>query len=155
MADVLAFRGEVAADGASFRVANRAAFVAYLRTLAGRDVEVAVRPPRRKRTNDQLRWWFGVAMKRWSERTGYTKLQAHYLALSLCFGVVVDPASGREVPVVPMSKALTAAQFSELMEWFVHYALTSYGLYVPLPNEPDCPDLESLPGLSEDEAEAA
>jgi hypothetical protein len=155
--DVLAFPGEVLPDGSGFRVkpASRPLFLAYLATMAGAVVEVVIRPPRRKRTHDQLRYWFGVPMKRFSEHTGYTKLQAHYLCLALCFGVIYDPASGREVPVVPMSKGLSAAQFAELIEWFVHYAATTYGLAIPLPNEPECPDLDSLPGMTEDEARAA
>lgn len=149
------FAGDVRADGAGVTVRNRPLFRAYLLTLAGQAVEVVVRTPRRKRTHDQLRYWFGVCMKRFSERTGYTKLQGHYLCLALCFGVVYDPVSGREVPVVPMSRGLSTAQFSELIEWFVHYAATTYDLRVPLPNEPDCPDLDSLPGMTEDETRAA
>lgn len=123
---------------------------AYLITLAGEDVEVVIRKPRRKRSNRQLRYWFGCPMKLLSAKTGYTKMQMHYLCLAICFGVVVDPVSGREVPVVPASKSLSAAQFSELIEWCPPWALETFKVHVPLPNEVD---VESLPG--DDESEAA
>ena len=71
------------------------------------------------------------------------------------FAAVVARLAGVRVPIVPMSRALSTAQFSELMEWGVHYAATVYNLYLPLPGDPECPDLDSLPGVTEDEARAA
>lgn len=122
----------------------------HLIMLAGQDIEVIYRKPRRQRSTDQLRYWFGVPMRLLSKKTGYTKLQMHYLCLAICFGVVVDPKTGREIPVVPASKALSTKQFSELIEWCPPWAWDEWQMSIPLPNDVD---LDSLPG--DDESEAA
>ena len=109
----------------------------------GATIEVVVRRPKSQRSTDQLRYWFGVPMRLLSEATGYTKLQCHYLCLSLCFGFVVDPVTGREVPTVPLSRGLSTKQFAELIEWVPAWALEVHKLSIPLPNEVD---LQSLPG---------
>jgi hypothetical protein len=109
----------------------------------GEEITLRVGPPKRFRTYDQLRYWFGHPMKLLSEHTGYTKMQMHYLCLAICFGVVLDPVTGREVPVVPMSKQLTTAQFSELIEWVGPWARETYGVSIGLPGDID---IESLPG---------
>lgn len=101
---------------------------------------------RDKRSYQQLRYWFGVPMKALSEVTGYTKMQCHTLCLALCFGVSIDPYTGRDIPVVPFSRGLTKRQFSELMEWFPPWAWEMHKISVPLPNEVD---LSSLPGYEE------
>lgn len=113
--------------------------------------ELIVRKIRRQRSYDQLRYWFGVPMKRLSEKTGYTKMQMHYLCLACCFGVVADAVTGHEVPVVPASKHLTTAQFSELIEWVGPWAWETYELEIPLP---DTVDVSSLPGADDEPEEA-
>lgn len=118
-------------------------FDRWLRTLAGKRVDLIVREPRPQRSYRQLKYWFGVPMKLLSEVTGYTKMQMHYLCIAICFGVVVDPASGREVPVVAASRALTTKQFAELVEWCPAWSLETHGLEIPLPNDVD---IDSLPG---------
>lgn len=124
----------------------------YLSTLAGKSVDVVVKVHRQKRTYDQLKYWFGVPMKRLSDHTGYTKMQMHYLCLAICFGVTVDELTGREVPIVPASRHLTAQQMGELIEWCPPWAFETYnGIEIPLPERVD---LDSLPGVPDD-AEAA
>lgn len=116
----------------------------------GEELEIVIREKKRTRSYDQLRYWFGVPMKILSEHTGYTKMQMHYLCLAMCFGVVLDETTGREVPVVPASRHLTVKQFSELIEWCPPWAFETYdGLSIPLPNDID---LSSLPGVDDSEA---
>jgi hypothetical protein len=78
-----------------------------------------------------------------SEHTGYTKMQMHYLCLAICYGVVRDPVTGREVPVVPSTRDLTAKHFSELIEWVGPWARETYNVSIGLPGDID---IESLPG---------
>lgn len=116
----------------------------HVRSLAGEYVELVLRKQRTQRSYDQLRYWFGVPMALLSDHTGYTKMQMHYLCLAICFGVVADAQTGREIPVVPASRHLTVAQFSTLIEWCPSWAMETYQVSVPLPNEVD---VSSLPGV--------
>lgn len=102
---------------------------------------------KRQRSTDQLRYWFGVPMKLLSEQTGYTKMQMHYLCLAICFGVLVDEQTGREVPVVPASRYLTPAQFSELVDWVIPWAWDEWSVVIPMPDEVD---YSTLPGVDEE-----
>jgi hypothetical protein len=126
---------------------ERARYDERLVELIDEDVELAIRKRRSQRSYDQLRYWFGVPMKRLSERTGYTKMQQHYLCLAICFGVILDPVTGHEVPIVPASKHLTQGQFAELIEWCPPWAMETHQVQIPLPGEVD---VEDLPGASED-----
>jgi hypothetical protein len=132
------------ADGKLVPV-DRPAFRAWFQQFGdGEDLTIRVGSPVRRRSYDQLRYWFGHPMRVLSEHTGYTKMQMHYLCLAICFGVVKDEATGREVPVVPMSKGLTAKQFSELIEWVGPWARDTYNVSIGLPGDID---VESLPGV--------
>lgn len=131
--------------------ADRKALERYLRTLKGHDVVFSVKRKTKQRSYDQLRYWFGVPMKLLSEHTGYTKMQMHYLALAICFGVVADEATGFDVPVVPASRHLTTQQFSELIEWVGPWAREVHDVEIPLPEHVN---LSELPGV-DDDSEAA
>lgn len=129
---------------------ERERFDALLTSLAGKNTVLALREDKPRRSYDQLRYWFGVPMAKITAVTGYTKMQQHYLCLAICFGVMLDPVTGHEVPVVPASRHLTTKQFSELFDWVGPWAFENFnGLQIPLPNDVD---LDSLPGVAEDEA---
>lgn len=136
-------------DAGHLSFADPKALKVHLRGLRGRDVVFNVKRKTRQRSYDQLRYWFGVPMKALSEKTGYTKMQMHYLCLAICFGVVVDAVTGREVPVVPASRHLTTAQFSELIDWCPVWAWENWQLEIPLPKDVD---LSALPGIEDIEA---
>lgn len=119
-------------------------FQRFVEGHEGQEIELILRLPTLDRTSQQLRYWFGVPMKLLSEATGYTKMQMHYLALAICFGVVVDEKTGIDVPVVSASRHLTATQFSELIQWIIPWAEEQHHVSIPLPNEVD---LTSLPGV--------
>jgi hypothetical protein len=143
----------VAANGKPHLV-NKDRFAAYFACAFGEgDVgELVARKIRKRRSYDQLKYWFGVPMTILSEKTGYTKMQMHYLCLACCFGIVADKVTGREVPVVPASKHLTTKQFSDLIEWCPPWAFETYdGLEIPLPEKVD---LSSLPGVDDDQEAA-
>lgn len=125
---------------------DKDAFVSTVRGLPEGRYVLTLKEYQQARTYRQLRYWFGLPMKALSETTGYTKMQCHYLCLALCFGVVIDPVTGRDIPVVPFSRGLTAAQFGELMEWFPPWAWDLHKISVPLPHEVD---IDSLPGYEE------
>lgn len=126
------------------------AYKQFVDTLGeGEELTMTLRSPKKTRSYDQLRFWFGCPMKLLSEHTGYTKLQCHYMCLALCFGVVVDAVTGLAVPVVPASKHLSTKEMSDLIEWVGPWAFETHGLTIPLPNQVD---LSTLPGIDDEAA---
>ena len=110
---------------------------AWLRRLNGRDVEVIVRPPSRKRSVDQNAWLWGVAYPLLAETFGYERHEhglLHYGLLGECFGTVYDQRWGRALVRVGSSR-MTTTEFSAYMEWLVRWAAVEHGCVIPLPNE--------------------
>lgn len=145
-------------DAAVLSLSDKSAFRAGLEPLKGCEVEGTLERKvyRRKRTYEQLKYWFGVPMKILSAHTGYTKMQMHYLCLAECFGVITDAATGREVPVVPASRHLTTKHFSDLIEWVGPWAAETFSqsdgtpITIPLPGDVD---MNELPGVDENDEE--
>lgn len=132
------FNGSVSLDGKlSLDVAERGLRAGYLKRLAGKPVEIVIKKLQSKRSQQQNRWHFGVAIPILAAEFGYDRHESealHYALVAKCFGTRLDAKLGIEVPNVRSSK-LTTAQFSELMEWEVRFAATEYGIVVPLPGE--------------------
>ncbi len=133
------FHAEVSEDGRHlFWVDDeRQQRVGYLKKLAGKAVDVVVRPHRNQRSLDQNRWWFGIAVPLIAHELGYEKHEhedVHYALVAKCFGKKYDERIGEDVPKV-RSSHLTTVQFSELMEWAVRFAAKDLGIVVPLPGE--------------------
>lgn len=109
----------------------------HVRSFAGQFVEVSIRRQRTKRSNDQNRWWWGIAIPMIAEAMGHERHeheQVHYALVTKCFGTTVDERTGLEMPKVRSSK-LSTAEFSELMEWAVRFAAQYLDAVIPLPNE--------------------
>jgi hypothetical protein len=138
MAPVPVFHATVSENGKLvLEPAERYQRQGYLRRLAGKSVDVVVKPHRHKRSDAQNRFWWGVAVPLIAHELGYDKHEheaLHYALVNLCFGTTSDPRLKQDVPNARSSQ-LTTAQFSELMEWAVRWAATEYGIVVPLPHE--------------------
>lgn len=109
----------------------------YLKRLAGRPVDVTVRIHRNRRSSQQNRWHFGIAIPLIAQELGYDRHEheaLHYALVAKCFGTTFDKRLNQDVPNV-RSSHLSTSEFSELMEWEVRWAATEYGIVVPLPNE--------------------
>ena len=109
----------------------------YLKSLAGKPVDVIIRLHRNRRSNKQNKWHWGIAIPLIAHELGYDKHEhedVHYALVAKCFGTHVDVKLKQEIPNVRSSQ-LTTAQFSELMEWEVRFAARELGVVVPLPNE--------------------
>jgi hypothetical protein len=131
--------GEVDATGARLAWDGIEALTrrAYLRTLAGKRVEIVIREPRKQRSLDQNAWVWGVALPVLADALGYDAHEheiLHYALLCECYGTVYDARSGRECPARTSSQ-LSTREFSDYMEWLVRWAATEHGVRVPLPGE--------------------
>lgn len=138
MALVPVFHAEVSADGKLVPVeAERGRRRAYLQSLAGTQVEYVIRPHRRRRSDRQNRWHWGIAVPLIAVTLGYDRHEhedVHYALVAKCFGTHVDPVLQQELPN-KRSSALKTTEFSELMEWEVRWAAQELNLVIPLPNE--------------------
>ncbi len=109
----------------------------FLRRLAGKDVDVVIRPHRNRRSDQQNKWHWGVAVPLIAQELGYDKHEhehVHYALVAKCFGTTFDPKLQQEIPN-KRSSELTTTEFSELMEWEVRWAAQEYGIEIPLPDE--------------------
>lgn len=132
------FHGTVSADGRLVLDDDeRLRRQGYLRTLAGKRVDVVVKPYHRRRSDPQNKWWWGIAVPLIAHELGYDKHeheQLHYALVAKCFGTTTDQKLHQEIPNVRSSQ-MTTVQFSELMEWAVRWAAQDYGIEIPLPGE--------------------
>lgn len=133
------FNGHVSDDGERivFAEQERGIRRGYLRQLAGKAVDVIVRPHRRRRSDRQNRWWWGIAVPLIAHELGYDRHEhedVHYALVAKCFGTHVDERLKQEVPN-KRSSALSTEDFSTLMEWGVRFAAQDLGIVVPLPGE--------------------
>lgn len=114
----------------------------FLKTHAGKDVDVVIRLHRKKRSDKQNKWHWGVAVPLIASELGYDKHEyemLHYALVAKCFGTVWDDRMKQDIPKVRSSE-LSTVQFSELMEWEVRWIAQERGLYIPMPNEAEWAD---------------
>ena len=114
---------------------------AYLRSLAGKPVDVTIKAHRSTRSLQQNAWWWAVAVPMIADSLGYDKHEhdlVHYALVDKCFGTTWSERLHAHVPNVRSSLS-TTDQFSELMEWAVRWAAINLSIVIPLPNEVEVP----------------
>lgn len=135
------FRGTMSELGVLqfFNPIHAAEYSNHLAKLAGKSVEVTVRPARSQRSLDQNAYWWAVPVRLMAEYMGEELTATHYALLGECFGYHYSERLGRLVPNKGSSSALTTEEFSRLIEWCPPWALEHHGVNIPLPNEVEVP----------------
>ena len=105
-------------------------FDTYLLTLEGLEVEVIVRKPKKPRSKQENRYYWGVVIKLLSEATGYNQDEMHE-ALRMLF--LVDRSD--LIPTLKSTAFLTVEEFEEYLSTIRMWASQSLNCYIPLPNE--------------------
>lgn len=129
------FHGRISSEG-RFELADdeRTLRQQYFKSLAGQSVEIVVRKERTKRSLDQNAYLhavpFPLLAEYWGEDIETTKL----LVLGECFGWK-ELSDGHRLPMKPSSSNLTIDEGSHLIEWLPPWAMTRFGVPIPLPNE--------------------
>lgn len=132
----MTFVGDVDASG-KLDADVRVQVADYIRTFKGSRIEVKVQKERKRRTNPQNSWAWGVAYPLIAEALGYDRdehQELHYALVARCFGTHIDERIGAEVANVRSSK-LDTQQFAEYMEWLTRFAAKQWGVVIPLPDE--------------------
>lgn len=124
-------------DRAEFKPADPEKFRTARLKLAGKRAEVVFRKPKSKRSLEQNKWHWGIAVPMIADSLGYDRheyKEVHYALVAKCFGTKFDPKLKIEIPN-KRSSELTTREFAELMEWEVRYAAQEWGVVLPLPGE--------------------
>ena len=106
-------------------------FLNYLSSLDGKRVTVAVEKEKRKRSNQQNRWYWGVVLQLISEHTGeepedlHEALKAHFAKKKVVGSIVVPSAT----------RYLDTIDFSEYCEKVRRWAAEELSINIPDPNE--------------------
>jgi hypothetical protein len=100
--------------------------------LAGQEVEVIVRKPKRQRSNNQNAYMWGVVYQLISETTGYTPDEVHS-AMGLMF--LLDRS--RNIPIVKSTTSLSTVEMENYLESIRQWAAKDLSCSIPLPREID------------------
>ena len=111
---------------------NYEGFINYIQTLEGKSVDVVIRLPKKDRSNEQNRYYWGVVIRLLSEHLGYTDDEMHD-ALKMMF--LKD--NSRDIPTLRSTTELTTVEFEKYLEEVRMWAANMLGFYIPLPNEVD------------------
>lgn len=108
----------------------------YLRTLAGKDVEVVIRRKRSQRSLDQNAYWHAVPFQLLQEALGYDSIEElKFDLMGECWGWTLTKA-GHRVPIKIHTSHMDTAEGAHFTEWLVRFgAQLPTPVFIPLPNE--------------------
>lgn len=111
---------------------DKPTFQSHLHSLEGKRVEVSVERQRRKRTNDQNAWYWGVAVKMIADETGHESDEIHdALKHEFCPKVLI----GNLVAVKSTTRLDTTEFGDNMMEKVVRWAAENLHVVIPMPPE--------------------
>jgi hypothetical protein len=117
-------------------IVNRQMMAALVQDWPDGDVDIAISTQIAKRTNEQNRAQWGVALKIIGEELGYDKDELRDLSHALmieCYGSHEEKTFGLVVPNKTSSQ-LTKAEWSDFWDWLVRFAAKKWGIVIPDPN---------------------
>lgn len=131
MAAAPIFRGRVTAEGELKPFDHeRAQRRAYLRTLAGQDVEIVIRKKQSQRSLEQNKYIHFAATLA-SEHSGYTLAEVKLLWMGECWGW--KTVGGHEVPAKPHTSDMTVEEATYFIDWMPPWSLEHMGVPIPPP----------------------
>lgn len=114
-------------------------FASAMRAFAGKPVELTVREKRNRRSDRQLRWYWGQVLELLSEHTGHSPDELHEYCksrfipkrLAICDGngVVVD-----ERVVGGSTAKLSTSEMADYCEAIRKFAAEELGVFIPDPD---------------------
>lgn len=136
MASFPVFHGAVTADGllelnADEKLLRRS----YLRQLAGRRVDVVVRPERVQRSLDQNGYLHAHPFPLLAEHLGDSIEGTKLALMGECWGWKTSPVTGAQVPVKPRTSEMTVDECTFFIDWLIPWAAMKHGVDIPYPNE--------------------
>ena len=106
-----------------------------LRSMRGRDVEVVIREPKRKRSLDQNAYLhaepFPKLAAKFSESVARTKL----ICMGHFWGWEYSAVAGAMLPVKAHTSDMTVAECTLFIDWLIPWAAEEHGVFITLPEE--------------------
>jgi len=125
-------------------------FNQYLQGLEGREVDIVVGKPKRRRSSPENRYFHGVVIKILADAFGYTPEEMKDIVRTLFFSVdktctfthpKTKKSVTREIRVVKSTAEWDTVEFEDRMERIRQWADT-FDIHIPLPNEVNWDDFE-------------
>jgi hypothetical protein len=127
------FNGTVKSGAVVMDPNTRKAHAIYLCGMEGKAVEVVIRRKRKKRSNNQNAYVWGVAYEILSNFTGYSPEEVH----DMCKWMFLKKRNEGMPDTVRSTTELTTVEFSEYVDNIVRWANEKMDVYIPLPGECD------------------
>ncbi len=108
---------------------------AYLRGLVGKNVEVIVRKVRTQRSLDMNAYLHAVVFPILAEYFGESIEDTKLVTMGECWGWKTDKVTGRDIPINAHTSDMSVEESAYFVDWVVPWALTKFGVVIPLPNE--------------------
>lgn len=125
-------RGCVSPAG-KLTLADREGFMRAMHAYAGQEVEVVVRRPKRQRSSQANRWYWGCILALIGEYCGYEPEEAHQAMKWLFLRRPADVVGAPDT--VRSTASLSTVEFSEYCEQIRRWAEETLGLDIPDPGE--------------------
>ena len=105
---------------------------AYLSTLAGKRVDVIIRPHREQRTTNQNSYYWSAVVELLAEHCGYEKDEMHELLALRFLRIEADPITGS--PRRQRTPKTNTAEFAAYLDQCIRFA-AELGVAVPDPEQ--------------------
>ena len=115
---------------------SRNGFTGYVRTLAGKEIDLVITKRKYTRTNNQNRFWWGVVVPMFAEACGYA-VREHEAVHDELVRVLVGlkPDSNPALQIRQSTTDLTTEQFNELIEQAQIFGAEKLGIVIPDPDK--------------------
>ena len=119
------FRGTI--KRGKIQLENKTAYLCWLGSLEGKEVELTVYKRRKRRSKSQNQYVWGIVYEVISESTGYTTDEVHEAMKMLFLRVHRDGLPD----TVRSTSDLTTAEFSDYVDKIKRWASEKLGCYIP------------------------
>ena len=117
----------------SMHIQNIGQWQRYLHTLDGVKCEVTVKRYRKKRSNPQNAYYWGVVLKILGDHLGYTPEEMHS-AVGMEFLTIREEG---KLPYIRSTTDLNTQEFNEFLEVIKIWVAQEFGVYIPDPEGVD------------------
>ena len=115
---------------------NPEGFSKYLLKLNDKSVDVVIRLPRKDRSSNQNRYYFGVVISLLSKHTGYTPEEIHSLLKEKFLSKIIVLA-GKDEKIPRSSTELSTIEWEKWMTEIREWSAQELSCVIPEPNSVD------------------